>query len=411
MCVSQWNDRAYTLFQEQQQQRGINLDWTRKKLSELKVETPSWGYGDSGTRFKVFQKVGVPRNPFEKLDDAAQIHKLTGACPTVAIHIPWDKVEDYGKLTDHAASLGLQIGAVNPNVFQEDEYMLGSVTNADAEIRSKATAHLLECVDIMKEVGSDILSLWFADGTNYPGQGHIRNRKMWLQEALAETYKALEPNMRMLIEYKFFEPGFYHTDLADWGMAFNAACKLGPQAQVLVDTGHHAQGTNVEHIVAYLLDEGKLGGFHFNSRKYADDDLIVGAINPYELFLIFYQILDADRDVNQKVRDTAGKIAYMIDQSHAIEPKLPAMLRSVLNIQTQYAKALMINHEALQLAQSRNDVLGAEAVVREAYEIDVTPFLVAFREEQGLPADPMKAFLESGYTEKIAERGKGGSSW
>ncbi|MDQ0189091.1 L-rhamnose isomerase [Alicyclobacillus cycloheptanicus] len=409
--MSQWNDKAYALFEEQQKQRGIDLGFAKKKLLDLKIETPSWGYGDSGTRFKVFRKVGVPRDPFEKLEDAAQVHQLTGACPTVAIHIPWDKVDDYSKLAEYATSLGLRIGAVNPNVFQDDDYMLGSVTNADVNIRRKATAHLLECVDVMKEVGSDILSLWFADGTNYPGQGHIRKRKQWLHEALTETYQALSPNMRMLIEYKFFEPGFYHTDLADWGMAFHAANQLGPQAQVLVDTGHHAQGTNVEHIVAYLLDEGKLGGFHFNSRKYADDDLIVGTVNPYELFLIFYQILDADRDERPIVRNTAGNIAFMIDQSHAIEPKIPAMLRSVMNIQTQYAKALMINHEAVLQAQAKNDVLAAEAAVREAYEVDVAPFLAAVREEQGLPIDPMKAFLESGYTEKIAVRGVGGSSW
>ncbi|QSO49266.1 L-rhamnose isomerase [Alicyclobacillus mengziensis] len=409
--MGQWIDRAFALFEEQQRYRGIDVNWVKQKLTGLKIETPSWGYGDSGTRFKVFQKVGVPRNPFEKLDDAAQVHNLTGACPSVAIHIPWDKVENYSKLTEYAQSLGLRIGAVNPNVFQEDDYMLGSVTNANPEIRRKATQHLLECVHIMKEVGSDVLSLWFADGTNYPGQGHIRQRKQWMQEALAETYKALAPNMRMLIEYKFFEPGFYHTDLADWGMAFNAATKLGPQAEVLVDTGHHAQGTNVEHIVAYLLDEGKLGGFHFNSRKYADDDLIVGTTNPYELFLIFYQILEAGRDKNENVRKTAEHIAYMVDQSHAIESKIPAMLRSVLNIQTQYAKALLVNHEAVADAQKRNDVLGAENAVREAYEFDVSPLLAVIREEQGLPVDPMRAFLESGYQEKIAARGVGGSSW
>lgn len=409
--MSQWSDKAYALFEEQQRDRGIDLESVKQKLTGLQIETPSWGYGDSGTRFKVFQKVGVPRDLFEKLEDAAQVHNLTGACPTVAIHIPWDKVDNYSEVTRHAESLGLRIGAVNPNVFQEDDYMLGSVTNADEKIRRKATAHLLECVDIMKEVGSDALSLWFADGTNYPGQGHLRKRKQWLQEALAETYHALEPDMRMLIEYKFFEPGFYHTDLADWGMAFNAAVKLGPKAQVLVDTGHHAQGTNVEHLVAYLIDEGKLGGFHFNSRKYADDDLIAGSTNPYELFLIFFQILDAHRDANQAVRHTAEHIAYMIDQSHAIEPKIPAMLRSVLNIQTQYAKALLINHDEVQAAQAKNDVLGAEDAVRKAYEMDVSPLLAAIREEQGRPVDPMRAFLESGYQEKIAARGVGGSSW
>lgn len=409
--MNRLTDRAYALFEEQQRSRGIDVDAVKRQIKGLKIETPSWGYGDSGTRFKVFKKLGVPRNAFEKFEDAAVVNRLTGACPTVAIHIPWDKVDNFSALKSHAESFGLKIGAVNPNVFQEDEYMLGSVTNADAGIRRQAMNHLLECVDIMKEVGSDILSLWFADGTNYPGQGHIRQRKEWLQEALAETYKNLTPQMRMLIEYKFFEPGFYHTDLADWGMAFNAANKLGSQAEVLVDTGHHAPGTNVEHIVAYLLDEGKLGGFHFNSRKYADDDLIVGSINPYELFLIFYQILDAQAFGDDKVRKTAENIAYMIDQSHSIEPKIPAMIRSVLNIQTQFAKALLIHHGEVQDAQKKNDVLAAEDAVRRVYEMDVSPLLIAVREEQGLPADPMRAYVEGDYSKLIEARGVGGSSW
>ncbi|MCC2684287.1 MAG: putative xylose isomerase [Paenibacillaceae bacterium] len=405
------SDKAYAVFEEQQQARGIDLNQVRAKLKALKVETPSWGYGDSGTRFKVFKKNGVPRNAFEKFEDAAQVQKVTGLAPSVAIHIPWDKVDDYGKLRSHAESLGMSIGAINPNLFQEDEYMLGSVTNADPAIRRKATDHLLECVEIARQTGSRDLSLWFADGTNYPGQGDIRNRKRWMQEALTEMYKAMSPNMRMLIEYKFFEPGFYHTDLADWGMAYNLAQQLGPQAQVLVDTGHHAQGTNVEHIVAYLIDEQRLGGFHFNSRKYADDDLIVGATNPYELFLIFYQILEAQTDTNRGILDTVDNIAYMIDQSHNIEAKIPAMIRSLLNVHTQYAKSLLVNFDEVRAAQEANDVLAAEDAVRKAYEFDVSPLLIAIREEQGLPADPMKAYLQSGYQEKIAARGKGGASW
>jgi len=404
-------DLAYTIFEQQQQARGIDLEQVKAKLKALQIETPSWGYGDSGTRFKVFQKIGVPRNPYEKLEDAAQVHRLTGLCPSVAIHIPWDKVDDYGKLKAHAENLGLEIGAVNPNLFQDEDYMLGSVCNADAAIRQKATEHLLECVDIAKETGSRDLSLWVADGTNYPGQADLRKRKGWLLEAFQAMYKAMTPQMRMLIEYKCFEPAFYHTDLADWGMAFNLANKLGPQAQVLVDTGHHAPGTNVEHIVAYLIDEQKLGGFHFNSRKYADDDLIVGAINPYELFLIFYQIISASEDQEEGVRDTVRNIAYMIDQSHNIEPKIPAMIRSVLNVQTQYAKALLINLEEVAAAQEAQDVLAAEDAVRRAFECDVTPLLHAVREEQGLPLDPMKAYLESSYPQEILVRGKGGASW
>lgn len=405
------SDRAYALFEEQQTARGIDLTQVKEKLKALKIETPSWGYGDSGTRFKVFKKEGVPRNPFEKFEDAAQVHRVTGLCPSVAIHIPWDKVDDYGKLKSHAENLGLAIGAVNPNLFQEEIYMLGSVTNSDPAVRRKATEHLLECVDIAKETGSRDLSLWFADGTNYPGQGDIRKRKSWMFEALSEMYKAMTPRMRMLIEYKFFEPAFYHTDLADWGMAYNYATKLGPQAKVLVDTGHHAQGTNVEHIVAYLIDEQKLGGFHFNSRKYADDDLIVGTMNPYELFLIFYQILNAAGDSNEDIRQTVNNIAYMIDQSHNIEPKIPAMIRSVLNVQVQYAKALLVNHEEVARAQQLNDVLAAEDAVRRAYEFDVTPLLHAVREEQGLPLDPMDAYLKSSYGREILVRGKGGASW
>lgn len=405
------SDKAYMLFEEQQKQRGIDLEHVKAKLTQLKIETPSWGYGDSGTRFKVFQKVGVPRNPFEKFEDAAVVHRLTGLCPSVAIHIPWDHVDDYGKLRSHAESLGLSIGAVNPNLFQDDDYMLGSVTNSDPSIRRKATNHLLECVDIAKETGSRDLSLWFADGTNYPGQGDIRKRKHRMLEALTEMYRAMTPEMRMLIEYKAFEPAFYHTDIADWGMAYNYAQKLGPQAEVLVDTGHHLPGANIEHIVAYLIDEKRLGGFHFNSYKYADDDLIVGSMNPYELFLIFYQIVLAANDADESIRGTVEKIAFMIDQSHNIEQKIPAMIRSVLNVQTQYAKALLINHEEVAQAAERGDVLGAEDAVRRAFEFDITPLLQAVREEEGLPIDPMKAYQASSYGTEILARGKGGASW
>lgn len=404
-------DRAYALFEEQQKNRGIDLEAAKAKLKSLQIETPSWGYGDSGTRFRVFQQEGVPRDPFEKFEDAAQVHKFTGISPSVAIHIPWDKVDNYDKLKQHAADLGLRIGAVNPNLFQDDDYKFGSVTNSNPAIREKATAHLLECVDIAKTVGSKDLSLWFADGTNYPGQDSLRERKHRMFESLKQMYDAMTPDMRMLIEYKFFEPAFYHTDLADWGMSYNMALKLGPQAEVLVDTGHHAQGTNVEHIVAYLLDEQRLGGFHFNSRKYADDDLMVGSQNPYELFLIFYQILDAARAEQEGIRKNAENIAYMLDQSHNIERKIPAVIQSIVNVQTQYAKALMINFDEVKEAQEKQDVLAAENAVREAYEIDVKPLLAAVREEMGVPVDPFKAYLASGYDEKIRARGKGGASW
>lgn len=405
------SDRYYHLFEEQQEDRGINLEEVKTKLRKLNIETPSWGYGDSGTRFKVFQQEGIPRDPFEKIEDAAQVHKLTGNCPGVAIHIPWDKVDDYKKLKQYAIDHNVYLGAVNPNLFQDDDYKFGSVTNSDASIRRKATDHLLECVEIARTIGSKDVSLWFADGTNYPGQADFRKRKHWMQECLSEMYESMDDDMRMLIEYKFFEPAFYHTDLADWGMAYNMAQKLGPQAEVLVDTGHHPQGTNIEHIVAYLLDEQRLGGFHFNSRKYADDDLIAAAHNPYELFLIFSQIVLAQKDNDPSVRKNADNIAYMLDQCHNLEPKIPAMIRSITNIQTLYAKALLINLADVKEAQERNDVLGAEHAVRQAFEFDVAPLLKAMREESGLPIDPMKAYQESGYGEKILSRGKGGASW
>lgn len=405
------SDRAYQLFEQRQRDRGIDLDQVIATCKTLEIETPSWGYGDSGTRFKVFQQVGVPRNPFEKIEDAAEVHRVTGLAPRVAIHIPWDNVEDFATLKEHAASHGIGIGAVNPNLFQEDVYRFGSLCNTDSTIRRKAIDHILECVEIAKQVDSKEISLWLADGTNYPGQADFRKRKHWLFESLQEIYQKLAPDMRLLIEYKFFEPAFYHTDLADWGMAFNLARKLGDQAQVLVDLGHHAQGTNVEQIVAYLIDEQKLGGFHFNNRKYADDDLIVGAINPYELYLIFDQIIHATEDDDHRIRETANRIAYMIDQSHNIEPKIPAMIRSVLNVQTQYAKALLVNREELREAQEKQDVLKAEQTLREAFEQDVTPLLHAVREEMGVPIDPVKAYLNSPYPEKILSRGKGGASW
>jgi L-rhamnose isomerase/sugar isomerase len=407
------SDLTYQVFERRQGERGIDIERVKARINAFTVETPSWGYGDSGTRFKVFRQVGVPRDPFEKLEDAAQVHRLTGACPAVALHIPWDRVDDWDRLGQHAAALGLRLGAINPNLFQDDDYRFGSVCNSRPAVRRKATDHILECVAIARAVGSADISLWLADGTNYPGQDSLRGRKARLAECLGEVYAALEPGMRLLLEYKPFEPAFYHTDLADWGMALGLARALGDRAQVLVDLGHHLQGTNVEHIVAYLLDEGKLGGFHFNARKYADDDLIVGAINPYELFLTFYQIRDAldDPEAAPEVRRTAEGIAYMIDQSHAIEPKIPAMIRSVLNVQTALAKALLIDLDAVRRAQEAQDVLGAEAAVREAFEFDVTPLLQAVREERGLPVDPLRAYAESGYAERILARGAGGASW
>jgi L-rhamnose isomerase/sugar isomerase len=373
-------------------------------LRTLQIETPSWAYGNSGTRFKVFAWPGAARNVWEKIADAAMVHRLTGVCPSVALHIPWDRVDDWQALHDYAASLGVRIGAINPNLFQDNQYRLGSLCHPDPDVRRQAIDHVLECVDIAQQVGSTTISLWLADGTNYPGQDDFRARKQRLISSLQEVSQHLPKGMRLLIEYKFFEPAFYHTDLADWGTAYVVATHLGPHAQVLVDLGHHPQGTNVEHLVALLLDEGKLGGFHFNNRKYADDDLIVGSINPFELFLIFNELVAAEAD--PRTAETARQVAYMIDQSHNIEPKIEAMIQSVVNIQIAYAKALLVDRARLRAAQEAGEVLEAHRILMEAYETDVRPLLAAVRVEMGLDPDPIAAFRRSGYAERVArERG------
>jgi L-rhamnose isomerase/sugar isomerase len=382
--------------------RGVDLASVEERLCAQRVETPSWGYGDTGTRFAVFPQRGVPRDPFEKLADAAQVHGLTGVCPSVAIHIPWDKVEDYGELKSHAESLGLRIGAVNPNLFQEPEYKLGSVSNPDPAVRRKATDHLLECAGIAGETDSDVLSLWFADGTNYAGQDSFTDRRHRMVECLDEVYKAMPENMRMLLEYKPYEPAFYHTDLADWGAVLTVSQRLGERAKVLVDLGHHAKEVNVEYIVALLLDEGRLGGFHFNNRKYGDDDLIVGSVNPFELFLIFVELVEAEEH-----SDT--RIDYMIDQTHNIEPKIEAMLLSVMNLQEACAKALLVDRAALTESRHSGDVLGAHRLLLDAYSTDVRPLCSKVREDLGGAADPITTFKESGYAERMAEEREQGA--
>ncbi|HEY6690445.1 MAG TPA: L-rhamnose isomerase [Rubrobacter sp.] len=396
--------RAYEVLAEFLAAHGIEVDAVEERLRAQRVETPSWGYGDTGTRFAVFPQTGVPRDPFEKLADAAQVHGLTGVCPSVAIHIPWDKVDNYGELKGHAESLGLRIGAVNPNLFQEPEYKLGSVSNPDPAVRRKATDHLLECVEIAGETDSDIISLWFADGTNYPGQDSFTERRHRMIEALGEVYAAMPERMRMLLEYKPYEPAFYHTDLADWGAALSMSQRLGERAQVLVDLGHHAKEVNIEYVVALLLDEGRLGGFHFNNRKYGDDDLIVGSVNPFELFLIYVELAEEHSDT---------RIDYMIDQTHNIESKIEAMLLSVMNLQEAYAKALLVDRAALKEARSAGDVLGAHRTLLDAYATDVRPLCARVRETLGGASDPVAAFEESQYAEKVAEeRGEGaGAGW
>ncbi|MEU4039430.1 L-rhamnose isomerase [Streptomyces collinus] len=377
-----------------------DLAAVKAALKSQAVETPSWAYGNSGTRFKVFAQEGVPRTAREKLADAAKVHEFTGVAPTVALHIPWDRVDDYAALAGFAKEHGVALGAINSNTFQDDAYRLGSICHPEAAVRRKAVDHLLECVDIMDATGSRDLKLWFADGTNYPGQDDIRARQDRLAEGLAEVYGRLGETQRMLLEYKFFEPAFYTTDVPDWGTAYAHCLKLGPKAQVVVDTGHHAPGTNIEFIVATLLREGRLGGFDFNSRFYADDDLMVGAADPFQLFRIMYEVVRGG--------GFASEVAFMLDQCHNIEAKIPAIIRSVMNVQEATAKALLVDRDALAAAQAAGDVLGANAVLMDAYNTDVRPLLREVREEMGLDPEPPAAYARSGWAEKIVTERVGG---
>jgi L-rhamnose isomerase/sugar isomerase len=418
-----------------------DLTAVKDALKKHQIELPSWAFGNSGTRFKVFGQPGVPRSPFEKADDAAQVHRYTGVAPRMAVHIPWDKVDDYAALTAHAKSNGIAIGAVNANVFQDDDYRLGSVCSPDPRAREKALAHLLECVDIMDATGSRDLKLWFADGTNYPGQDDIAARQDRLAQALAAVYARLGDGQRMLLEYKLFEPSFYTTDVPDWGTALLHCQALGGKAEVVVDTGHHAPGVNIEFIVALLLKAGRLGGFDFNSRFYADDDLMVGAADPFQLFRIMHEVVKAgalypgqpvqitarsgssaqssgitatgaahESGAPAAARASGPGIAFMLDQCHNIEPKIPAQIRSVMNVQEAVAKALLVDAEALRGAQQAGDVLGANAVLMDAYNTDVRPLLAELREEMGLAPDPVRAYLASGYAEKIVAGRVGGTA-
>jgi L-rhamnose isomerase / sugar isomerase len=380
-----------------------DLTAVKDALKNHQIELPSWAFGNSGTRFKVFGQPGVPRNAFEKAADAAQVHKHTGVTPAMAVHIPWDKVDDYAALSAHAKDLGIRIGTVNSNVFQDDDYKLGSVCNPDPRIRKKALAHLLECVDIMDATGSQDLKLWFADGTNYPGQDDVSARQDRLAEALSAVYARLGPDQRMVLEYKLFEPAFYTTDVPDWGTALVQCLALGPKALVVVDTGHHAPGVNIEFIVAMLLRAGKLGGFDFNSRFYADDDLMVGAADPFQLFRIMHEVVKAG------ALAPASGVTFMLDQCHNIEPKIPGEIRSVMNVQEAVAKALLVDADALAAAQAEGDVLGANGVLMDAYNTDVRPLLADLRQETGVPRDPYRAYLDSGYGQQIIAERVGGA--
>jgi L-rhamnose isomerase / sugar isomerase len=372
-------------------------------LKRQHIELPSWAFGNSGTRFKVFPQPGVPRNPYEKIDDAAQVHRYTGVAPSVALHIPWDRVDDYDDLRRHATDRGVALGTINSNTFQDNDYMLGSVCHPDPAIRRKALDHLLDCVDIMDATGSRDLKLWFADGTNYPGQDDLRERQDRLAEVLASVYARLGPNQRIVLEYKLFEPAFYSTDVPDWGTAFAHCVQLGEKAKVVVDTGHHAPGTNIEFIVAFLLRADKLGAFDFNSRFYADDDLMVGSADPFQLFRIMHEVVGGGG------LDPGLGVAFMLDQCHNIEPKIPGQIRSVMNVQEATAKALLVDRHALREAQGAGDVLGANAVLMDAYNTDVRPMLAGIREEMGLDPDPLEAYRRSGYAEQIASERVGGA--
>lgn len=376
---------------------GHDVAGVERALSELVIETPSWGYGDSGTRFGTFPQPGRPRDVFERLDDAAEVQRLTGTAGAVALHFPWDHVDDFAALRSHAEGLGLRIGAVNPNVFQDPDYKLGSITHPNQRVREKAVGHLIDCIGIAQDLGSTAQSLWFADGTNYAGQDDLRARRHRLLDSLTQVYAELPNEQELLVEYKIFEPAFYATDLADWGSALLVCQKLGERANVLVDLGHHSQGVNVEQIVAFLADEGRLGGFHFNNRKYADDDLIVASVNPFELFLIFCELTSGDGPLPR----------LTIDQSHNVEPKIEAMALSVVNLQDAYTKALLVDRAALASAQLGEDVLGGHEVLLEAYNTDVRPLCAKVRADLGAAEDPIGALRSSGYLKLAAqERGE-----
>lgn len=376
-------------------------------LERQAIEVPSWAYGNSGTRFKVFSTPGTPRDPFEKIADAAQVNKVTGLAPIVALHIPWDHVDDYAALGRFAADQGVSLGTINSNTFQDDDYKFGALTHEDAAIRRKAIDHHLACIDVMDQTGSRDLKIWLAEGSNYPGQADMRGRQDRLHESLQQIYARLSGEQRLVLEYKFFEPAFYHTDVPDWGTSYVQVAALGDRAMVCLDTGHHAPGTNIEFIVMQLLRLGKLGSFDFNSRFYADDDLIVGAADPFQLFRILFEVLRGGG------LDVDSPVAFMLDQCHNIEDKIPGQIRSVLNVQEMTARALLVDREALAAAQRSGDVLGANGVFMDAFYTDVRPALAEWRESRGLPADPMAAYAASGYFEKISAERVGGTqaSW
>ncbi len=374
-----------------------DIDRIAWAMSGLRIEVPSWGFVNTGTRFRVFPQAGVPRDAFEKIEDAATVNRYTGIAGTVALHIPWDKVEDYAGLAAFARERGIGIGGINSNTFQDEDYKLGSLCHPSAKVRAKAVTHIVECCEIARATGSKVVKVWLADGTNYPGQDDMRWRRRRLIETLSEVYPALPADARMFLEYKLFEPAFYSTDVQDWGQSLSVCQHVGERAHVCVDTGHHALGVNIEQIVAALLAEGRLGGFDLNDKKYGDDDLMVGSIDPYQLFRICSELVSAMTDeTDDLARACAGDVVYMLDQCHNIEPKIPAMIRSVMNLQETFARALLVDRSALRAAQAEGDVLEANRLVQDAFQTDVRPLLAELRVRQGLPADPYHAYLASG---------------
>jgi L-rhamnose isomerase/sugar isomerase len=368
-------------------------------LETFRIELPSWGFANTGTRFGKFIQPAAATTPEEKFSDAGQVHLLTGVCPTIALHVLWDcpngvqSTDDIRKFSD---KYGVAPGSINPNLFQDQEYKYGSFGNPDPSVRQHALKHTQDSIEIARRLRSRDVSLWFADGSNYPGTANIRQRKEWFKEALKQAHDGLSPDQRMLVEYKPFEPAFYHTDIADWGMALLLARSAGPQAKVLVDTGHHYAGQNIEQIVAWLLSEDMLGGFHFNDRRYADDDLTMGSIDPYQVFRIFHEIHFAETETGKK-----ADIAYMVDQSHNLKGKIEAMIQTVEMAQQLFAKAALVDCKKLSAAQNNCDLVRAESVLQDAFATDVRPAIKDWRRSKGLPHDPMDAFRQSGYLERI----------
>lgn len=381
-------------------------------LARLRIELPSWGFADTGTRFGKFMQDSAASTIEEKFADAGQVNSFTGACPTLALHVLWDLPEESSveEVEQLATRYGVRPGSINPNVFQDQEYKHGSLANENPEVRKKALNHLLDCVKVAKNLKCRDIAPWFADGSNYPGTANIRKRKQWLAEGLRAMHDELSPEQRLLIEYKPFEPFFYHTDVGDWGMALLLARYAGPQSRVLVDTGHHYQAQNIEQIVAWLLSERMLGGFHFNDRRYADDDLTLGSIDPYQIFRVFAEI----RHYEWEEKKTAD-IAYMVDQSHNVKNKIEAMIQTVMTAQELYAKAAVIDHAKLEKCRTEQRIVDAENVYKDAFSTDVRPIIREWRKAQGLSEDPLAAFRGSGYLERVSierrKRKKASSSY